>query len=249
MEDSAFIGGTIAGLCYFVAGISLIRLSWRSQRPPDVLIGMGFLLWGVSYACWQIPIATPNQPLTQPLFFAGRIFTHAGTIFFAAFTWTEFRNQSHWAKWLVFAIAVTLIAGVAGSVFIGDWEGIRPISNTWWWVEWTASLVAMTWVGVEGFIEYPKARQRVRLGLCEPLVCNRFLLWGITGIVSAVYSRVLLSYTTAFEADGFWSTTLDRASGALEVTTVALVCLIYFPPRFYQRWFAGAAPAAEPEEA
>jgi hypothetical protein len=249
MDSSAFIGGTVAGLCYFIAGISLIRLSWRSQRPSDVLIGISFFLWGVSYACWQIPIATPSQPLTQPLFFAGRIFTHTGTIFFAAFTWIEFRNQSPWAKWLVFAIATTLIAGVAGSVVIGDWEGIRPISNTWWWAEWIAGLVAMTWVGVEGFIAYPKARQRMRLDLCEPLECNRLLLWGITGITSAAYSCALLFYTTSFEADGFWSAPLDRISGTLEVATIALVCLIYFPPRFYKRWIAGAAPAAEPEEA
>ena len=54
MEGSAFIGGTIAGLCYFVAGISLIRLSWRSQRPADLFIGMSFLLWGVSGALWVL---------------------------------------------------------------------------------------------------------------------------------------------------------------------------------------------------
>jgi hypothetical protein len=248
MEDSAFIGGVVAGLFYFAVGLSLIRLSWRSQRPPDLLLGMSFFLWGISYACWQIPIATANQPLTQPLFFGGRILTHAGTIFFAAFTWASFRNQSRWAKYLVFAIAISLVAGVAGSVAVGDWEGVRP-SNAWWWVEWTASFVAMSWVGVEGFIEYPKARKRVQMGLCEPLVCNRFLVWGLTGVISAVYSWVLLYQTTSFEFNGSWSISLDRVNGAIEIATVALVWLIYFPPRFYQRWIAGAAPAAEPEEA
>ena len=34
MEDSASIGGIVAGLFYFVVGFSLIHLSWRSQRPP-----------------------------------------------------------------------------------------------------------------------------------------------------------------------------------------------------------------------
>jgi hypothetical protein len=249
MEESAFIGGVVAGLFYFVVGFSLIRLSWQSQRPPDLLLGMSFFLWGLSYACWQIPIATANQPLTQPLFFAGRIFTHAGTIFFASFTWVEFRNHSRWAKYLVFAIAISLLVGVAASIAVGDWEGIRPISNAWWWVEWAASLVAMSWVGVEGFIEYPKARKRVQMGLCDPLVCNRFLIWGITGVATAIYSWVLMHQTTGFESNGSWSIPLDRVNGTIEVATVALVYLIYFPPRFYQRWVAGAAPAAEPEEA
>jgi len=42
---------------------------------------------------------------------------------------------------------------------------------------------------------------------------------------------------------------MDRASGTLDITGVALVWLICFPPRFYQRWIAGASPATEPEEA
>ena len=37
--------------------------------------------------------------------------------------------------------------------------------------------------------------------------------------------------------------------GMLEVITIALFWLIYFPPRFYQHWIAGTTPAAEPEEA
>ncbi|MBW2692671.1 MAG: hypothetical protein JRE57_08555 [Deltaproteobacteria bacterium] len=109
--------------------------------------------------------------------------------------------------------------------------------------------MAMSWVGVEGFIEYPKARKRVQMGLCDPLVCNRFLLWGITGVATAIYSWILMHQTTGFESNGSWSIPLDRVNGTIEVATVALVYLIYFPPRFYQRWIAGAAPAAEPEEA
>ena len=55
-----------------------------------------------------------------------------------------------------------VFAGVAGSISVGDWEGIRPLSNPWWWLNWTAGAVAMSWVGVEGFIQYPKARQSMR---------------------------------------------------------------------------------------
>ena len=42
---------------------------------------------------------------------------------------------------------------------------------------------ALLRLGIEGFIEYPKAKQRALLGHCDPLVSNRFLLWGIVGIV------------------------------------------------------------------
>ena len=83
MGESAFLGGVFAGVFCSIAGVHLIRMSWRSQKAPELLLGRSLLLWGLSYACWQIPIASANQPLTHRLFFAGRVFTHAGTIFFA----------------------------------------------------------------------------------------------------------------------------------------------------------------------
>ncbi len=249
MEESAFIGGVIAGLVSFIAGMRLIRLSFRSQKSPEFLIGMTLFLWGLAYACWQIPIVMANQPLTQPLFFAGRVFTCAATIFFASFTWIVFRSQARWAKTLVFAIAIGVLAGVVGSIAVGDWEGVQPISKPWWWVDWAAGFVAMSWVGVEGFIHYLKARERVRQGLCDPLVCNRYLLWGITGIVRTVFYGMVAFQNIEFETQQAWSIAMDRANSAADITGVALVWLIFFPPRFYQRWIAGAAPAAEPEEA
>ena len=249
MDESAFLGGAIAGLVYLIAGVRLILLSWRSQKSPELLVGMSLFFWGLSYIAWQIPIATANQPLTQPLFFVGRVFTHVGTIFFASFVWITFRNQARWAKYLVFAITIGLVTGVAGSIAVGDWEGTRPLSNPWWWVDWTAGFVAMSWVGVEGFIAYPKARQRMQLGLCDPLACNRYLIWGITGLIWTTYSWVLLYQTTEFETTAVWSIAIDRANGVVEATGGALVWLIFFPPGFYRRWFADAAPAAKPEEA
>jgi hypothetical protein len=249
MEESAYIGGVIACLVYFAAGIRLIRLSWQSQKSTELILGLTLFFWGLSYVCWQIPIATANQPLTQPLFFMGRVFTHVGTTFFAIFIWVAFRSQSRWAKYGVYAIAFSLFAGVAGSISVGDWEGIRPITNRWWWLDWAGGTVAMIWIGVEGFIAYRKARQRMRLGPCDPLVCNRFLLWGIVGIVWTLYNGVLLCQTAEFESNQVWSTSMDRANGVIEATGILIVWLIFFPPRFYQRWIGGSAPAAEPEEA
>jgi len=249
MEENAYLGGVVAGVVYFAAAVRLIRLSWRSQKSPELMLGLALFLWGFSYVCWQIPIATAHQPLTQPLFFMGRIFTHAGTIFFALFVRIVFRNQSRWAKTLVYAIALSLFVGVVGSIGEGDWEGIRPISNAWWWLDWSGGTVAMIWISLEGFIEYPKARKRMQLGRCDSLACNRFLLWGIVGIVWTAYNGVLLWQTADFESNQVWSMTVDRMNGGIEATGVAIVWLIFFPPRFYQRWIAGAAPAAQAEEA
>jgi hypothetical protein len=60
---------------------------------------------------------------------------------------------------------------------------------------------------------------------------------------------VLLCQTAEFESNQVWSTSMDRANGVIEATGILIVWLIFFPPRFYQRWIGGSAPAAEPEEA
>jgi hypothetical protein len=249
MEESAFIGGVVAGLVYFAASARLIRLSWRSQNPPELLLGLALLLWALSYACWQIPIATANHPLTQPLFFAGRVLTNAGTIFLVVFVRVAFRHHSRWAKYLAHAIVFSLVAGVAGSIAVDDWEGIRPLSNPWWWLDWAGGTVVMAWVSVEGFIEYLKSRRRMRIGDCDPLTCHRFLLWGTVGIVWTLYNGVALCQTAEYESSQVWSVGLDRAIGLIESTGIAVIWLIFFPPRCYQRWIAGAASAAESEEA
>jgi len=225
MEENAFIGGVIAGLVYFAAGIHLIRLSWRTQGSPELTLGIAFVLWALSYACWQIPIATANQPLTQPLFFAGRVFTNAGTIFLAYFIWIGFRNQSRWAKYLVYAIALCMLAAMTGSIAAGDWGGIQPTGNPWWFLDWGAGFVAMAWVGVEGLIEYTKARQRMRIGHCDPLVCNRFLLWAVVGFVWTLYNGLFLYQTVEFETSQIWSSNMDRAIAAIEALGISLVCL------------------------
>jgi hypothetical protein len=89
----------------------------------------------------------------------------------------------------------------------------------------------------------------VRLGLCDLLACNRNLIWGITGVVWIAYSWGLLYQAAEFETNAVWSLTVDLANAVFEATGVALVWIIFFPPLFYQRWIAGAAPAAELEEA
>ena len=118
---------------------------------------------------------------------------------------------------------------------------MKPLSNPWWWLDWAAGLVAMSWVGVEGFIAYAKARQRLQLGLCAPIACNRYLLWGIVGIAWVVYSWVFLYQAIQFETNQVWSISIDRANGAVDALGVALIWLVFFPPRIYQRWIGGAA--------
>jgi len=153
--------------------------------------------------------------------------------------------RERWSTWQVAGIAASLTAGVVGSVWVGDWEGVRPLSNPWYWPERLANTAPALWMAVEGFLHYAKARPRRRLGLCDPLACNRFLLWGISGALWVTLELVILPQEIGYEATREFSAVLGVLSGSLEVAPVALLWLTFFPPAFYRSWIARSALAPE----
>jgi hypothetical protein len=141
----------------------------------------------------------------------------------------------------VVAIVISLVAGVAGLAWIGDWEGINPLANPWYWLEYFGGVASFVWLSAEGLAHYFKARSRLKLGLCEPMVCNRFLLWGIAGALWVI----LTAGDFALALTGRWSGLLDFGVALFEVAPVAVIWFIFFPPEFYCRWVEGSGKRAD----
>lgn len=241
MEVSAFIQNAISCLIYLAVGARLYRLSTRTGKAPERLLGASLLLWGASIPLYDVPYLLVGEPGVVPFSFASRVLAHVGTIVFVVFTRRVFRAQERWAAWLVIGTAVCLSVGVGGSVWIGDWEGIYPLSNPWYWLEFVGSIAPMGWMTAEGFVQYTKARQRRRLGLCAPLVCHRFLLWGLVGMLWLLLELSLIAESAVYEVTLRWSDSLALLASSLEVAPVALVWLAFFPPARYRRWIEGTA--------
>ena len=221
----------------------------QSGRAPERLLSASFLLWSLGYALYDLPYALADDDAVRMRFFlASRLAIDAGTIVFALFTRRVFRSRERWATWLVTGTAVCLIAGVAGSLWVGDWEGARPLSNPWYWPERLAGVVPSAWMAIEGLHQYVRARQRRRVGLCDPLVCNRFLLWGVSGALWVMLELVIFPQEIGYEITREFSTTLGALSGSLEVVPVALIWLTFFPPAFYRSWIARGAVAVNAAE-
>jgi hypothetical protein len=47
------------------------------------------------------------------------------------------------------------------------------------WLGWAGRTLPMLWVSIESFRYYLLLRRRLRLGLADPVLANRFLLWAI----------------------------------------------------------------------
>jgi len=236
MEDSSYIGGIVVGVGYVVAGSRLLRLSLRTRENPERLLAATFFTWGVSYACWQTPIVLADESLVRPLYTAGRFLTDLGTILSVFFLRLVFRPQSRLAASMVAGITIALILGFAGSGWLGDWEAMYPLENPWWWMEWGAVVVSVAWMGFEGFRHHGMAKLRRQHGLCDGLVCNRYLLWGLTGAVWTIYELAYAIQQIEFNATGSFSGRLDALAAALEFIPIVCIWLVFFPPSRYQRW-------------
>jgi len=236
VQESAYIGSAAAGLVYFVLGTRLVRLGIRTRSAAESLLGLTFLAWMLNYAFWVLAVVSQDRPALESQFYtAAHIATNLGEIGFAYFPLLAFRRGSTWAQWLSASIAICLVVGVAGSIWVGDPEGVEPLTNAWWWPEWIGEAATAIWIGVEGLHHYGTSRPRVHLGLCEPIVGHRYLLWGIAGVFWTLLSFVVVGQYVEFWAAQSRSATLDNLVGFCEIAALAMVWLAHFAPAAYQR--------------
>ena len=134
-----------------------------------------------------------------------------------------------------------MAVSIGASALGGDWEGYS-IDNPWFWGEWLGYSIPFAWVTLEALPQYARARKRLKLGLCDALVCHRFLLWSAFGIVELAATIVIPLMYAEFEDEGVFSVWSDVALGGFESLGALLVWLVFFPPAFYRRWVAGSAP-------
>jgi len=239
----------LAGLgnLLFVSAILVVSvrllLVWRRTREwPELLISSGFL----ALALVGFPLmlaAGVERPTTGevslPLLAAGLAGVAASLVLIHAFTWRVFRPNEGWAAFFVVANAVAA-AGVAG-LFVRA-IAIAPPDTPPMSVHPPYSLalrllfeVWYAWVAVEALREWDRARKRMALGLSDPVVVNRFGLWGSMGVVLALNGAVAM----VLEARGL-SPVHDALPaiwlGMNGAVAGVLMFLTFAPPARYVAW-------------
>jgi len=225
-----------SGLVYLAVGIRLIQLSRRTNRSPERLLGLSFVLWSANYLVYDIPCLFLEESAAVAFYFVARLALDLGILLFAMFIWKVFRSEERWGGWLVAGIGACLLAGIGGSVWIGDWEGMLPISNPWFWPAWLAALIAYVWMIAEGFHHHRRSRQRQRLGLCDAMTCDRFLLWAIAGAIWLLVHWMTVYQYIEYETTQEWGAFMGTLVGFFEVVPVVVIWFVFYPPAFYRDW-------------
>lgn len=224
-------------------GIRLLLLWRRTRRLPELFIATGVLgigPCGFAFTVFAALLLEPAPLASQVLWGVALLAMNVGGVASAAFTWTVFRRESRWALGLVVATAL-LSAGsfladgvVHGFVFPGDVHGTLGLLVSQW-----TRIAVLGWGAAEALAYYVSMRRRDALGLGNPVVRNRLLLWGV-GIGAAAWGSLLGTVVPLVAGMPSLEMPAVQLSSSLHglVSAVAM-WLAFLPPRAYLRWIAG----------
>ncbi len=245
-----------------VVGVRLARLSRRAGGGPEIWLSLYFLLaafigFGLSnfvYMSWaDAAMALPDGLATvlNALYLLGAT---AGLGALWVFTWRTFRRDTAWAPWLVGAALTSLAVGYAATGLAGDFK-LTLVPGTAYWITWATRTWVFAWLCAECLRHWGLQRKRLRLGLADPLVANRFLLWGIWSTAMLVMGHfdplARLWYVSQFGATGAFVPELGRpivltlvtGSATVGILVMTTVYLTFFPTESFTRWIKRRAPA------
>jgi hypothetical protein len=238
---------SVAGLVLFmltslIVSSRLWMLWWRTRKLPELLLAVALLCIGfLAYAAGTAGklLVDGSEQLRSNLTVLGLGIECIGHMSLVLFSWRVFHRESRWAAVWALALCLFIAGALVGEVVSGQhlrYSDMQPISGPFLPLALAARATAPAWMAIECFRFHAKLRRRLAIGLAEPLVVQRVLLWGIgIGASAIAYAGTVLHrlvYGTGLRAHD-WA-----LSSVSLLATVTAVCLglAFFPPAPYRRW-------------
>jgi hypothetical protein len=238
-----------------VVGLRLVRLAQRDGGGPVLHLGLYFLVYSAlatglslaTYLGWSsASLALPDR-VARILNGAFFVTATVGMCFLLLFTQRTFRPESQAARTMVWGIGGLMALATALLAATEGFE-VRVVNGPAYWVHFAARVACWSWVAGESLAYWSKQRRRLALGLADPVVTNRFLLWGVWGLVIALLAfsdpvARLWYYQLAGTATQWIpevgrpiiDATVPIACG-LNGAALVLMILTFFPTPAYRRW-------------
>ena len=239
---------------FFVAlwvGVRLLAQWGRTRQLPELLLGLGVLGIGpVGFGLIMVAAAAGAQNPEAPSFVAGlsALAVSGGASAKAIFNWKIYHPRSRGVAVLSFTMILALGVAVLGDAMK---TGFAPAAWTkpgWMLVRQVLQMSVLFWGAGEALHWWMRMRRRVRLGLGDPMVASRFLLWAIgAGMAGAGWLLgMIVGFVTGRPRGGLPELTFALAGFGL-IAAVALWLAFATPEWFKARMRASATvPDAEP---
>ncbi len=238
LKTAAGISTLVFVLVSAWVGIRLVLLSRRTRGLPEFVFGAGLaVIVGLGYPLLLAGRGSiQDQPETARWLIAlSAIPMSLGWSAVWVFTWRVFRPDSGSARGVTLtalsAIALLALATMARTLSTTDLANLDFGSLVFLGTPILA-IASYGWGAYESFRYYGMMKKRVALGLADPVVSNRFLLWGLVMIFSS------LSAGIPALASGMGIKTVESppvlvASAITGVLCAGSLWLAFLPPASY----------------
>jgi len=245
LDGLAAVGVVAFGGVSLVVGVRLLALAARTRELPELAIGTGFVV-GVLLGFVPESLVYSSDLVAEawvlPLVRMAEISIRVCAFAILVFTWRVFRPEARHA--------VVLVGGIGALLVVSHWAapyGARfaddPGQVAWSKAAFAARTAPLLWGMAESLRYWRASRRRMALGLADPMLTNRFLLWGIAmGAAGFLMGSVLIAPLFGLSAaERIWLL-LESGFGCV---AAAAIWLTFFPPAAYRRWLtAGTAVPA-----
>ena len=230
-----------------VVGARLLGAGIRARERSDIIIG--FALFDLSAVAY--PLILLGSIGVLPL--AAARWVYAGAMLALALGWAcvfvftrrVFRQREGWALGLlgvgVVGIAYGAVAGIQHGLSAPTALALSDPAGPVFVLQ-IAAIAAYAWTAAEGFRAWRLALRRVRLGLSDAVVANRFLLWGWVGVFAIV--TVAPSVVVGLAGGDVAANVPARLANVLGGSACAVAMqLAFLPPARYRAWIERRAVA------
>jgi hypothetical protein len=252
VEHLRWIGFGAFFVSSLVIGGRLLRLARRSGQLPELLIAIGVLgfgPFGYGLSMLAFALASHSLALSATLMGSSLLASNIGAFAEYLFVGTVFRRGSRLA-WSVIGVAsALLVAAYVGDIVVGGLVNRRN-TGAWYWLGTLTRVFGLWWCSVESLRYHRLLRRRERLGLADPAVTDRLLLWGLgsgaaaAGSAVGLTTRLLTGHSTAEYP------IVNLAVSALGLVAAVAMWIAFLPPAAYLRVVArrgrtsGAVPSS-----
>ena len=211
-------------------GVKLIRTGARARSWPEALLGLALLATGPGVSLLQTGLAALDADLLR----VGLFLVSFGSCCISAFAVITFRPETPWARGLLGLFVLGYAAGLWHQ--LGALEQLTAGVSRPSPVFIGARFVGFAWCAYEAARYRGMYVKRLAIGLADPVIANRFLLYAVwTAALAAM--PVMMGLSLLLDQTGTtWRMGLTVGARVVGVVVLISMWLIFMPPRAYLRF-------------